>query len=166
MSAPVQHKGLRAVAVFEAFKGAIVLIVGCGLLGFLDRDNEIFAGQIIRHLHLDPAQHYAHLFITTMAQQSDSQLMALVGFAVIYAGVRFAEAYGLWHARRWAEWFAALSGAIYIPVEVYELAHRASWLKLGALVINLVVVGYMVWLLTESRRKRAAAEKKLTADAG
>ncbi len=158
MSSPT-HKALRTIALFEALKGAIVLVAGFGLLGFLDRDNEAFAEQIIRHLHVDPAQHYAKIFILAMAEQTDSQLMALAGFALIYASVRFAEAYGLWHERRWAEWLAALSGGVYVPIEIYELAHRATWIKAGALTLNLIVVAYMVWLLTERVRQRAAAQK-------
>jgi len=43
-----------------------------------------------------------------------------------------------------------------VPIEVYELVHRASWLKAGALVLNLAILGYMIWLLTESRRRRSA----------
>jgi uncharacterized membrane protein (DUF2068 family) len=156
------HKALRPIALFEAFKGIVVLVAGFGLLGFLDRDNEVYAEQIIRHLHIDPAQHYAKLFIMTMAQESDMQLMALAIFAALYATVRFVEAYGLWHERRWAEWLAALSGGVYIPIEIFELMVRASWLKFGTLVLNLVIVAYMVWLLTESRRRRAAAEKNRT----
>ena len=155
----ISHKALRPIAVLEALKGAVVLIAGFGLLGFLDRDNQVYAEQIIRHLHLNPAHHYPQIFIAAMAQQDDRHLMAWAGFAALYAMVRFIEAYGLWNERRWAEWLAALSGGVYIPIEVYELAHRASWIKFGALVINFIIVGYMVWLLTESRRRRAAREK-------
>jgi len=36
------------------------------------------------------------------------------------------------------------------------LLHRVTWLKVAALIINLTVVAYMVWLLTEARRRRAA----------
>jgi len=90
-----------------------------------------------------------------MADLTNTRLWFIAGFAALYAGVRFAEAYGLWQGRRWAEWFAALSGAIYIPVEVFELTHRVTALKITALVLNVVVVGYMVWLLTETRRLRA-----------
>jgi uncharacterized membrane protein (DUF2068 family) len=82
----------------------------------------------------------------------NAHVWLIAGLAAAYSLVRFFEAYGLWFARRWAEWFAALSGAIYVPFEVYELAHRASWLKFSALVINLVIVGYMAWVLSESRR--------------
>jgi uncharacterized membrane protein (DUF2068 family) len=155
----VAHKALRPIAVFEAFKGALVLVAGLGLLGFLSRDNGAYAEQIIRQLHLDPARHYAKLFIMTMAEESDSQIMAFATFAAFYATVRFVEAYGLWHERRWAEWLAALSGGVYVPIEIYELVHRASWIKFGALLVNIAVVAYMAWLLTEGRRKHAAAEK-------
>ncbi len=158
MSAPA-HKGLRAIAIFEALKGGVVLVVGFGLLSFLSRDAEVFAERLVNRLHLDPANHYPQIFIQAMGDLTNTRLWLIAGFAALYAGVRFAEAYGLWHERRWAEWFAALSGAVYIPVELYELAQRITWLKITALVVNVIVVGYMVWLLTENRRKRAAAEK-------
>jgi len=156
---PPAHKVLRPIALFEAFKGAVVLIAGFGLLSFLGRDNEDFAEQIIRHLQLNPAKHYPQIFITAMSRLDDSHLWMLAGLAAIYALVRFAEAYGLWSERRWAEWLAALSGGLYVPVEIFELFHRASWIKFAVLVLNLAVVAYMVWLLTESRRRKAAAEK-------
>jgi len=57
---------------------------------------------------------------------------------------RFVEAYGLWRQRRWAEWFAAVSGAIYIPFELYELLKGVTWLPLGALLVNVFIVGIVV----------------------
>ncbi len=157
----ITRKALRSVAVFEAFKGAIVLIAGFGLLSFLGRDAEELAAQIVHRMHLDAANHYPQIFIRAMAEVTNTRLWLLAGFAALYATVRFVEAYGLWHERRWAEWFAALSGSVYVPVEIYELAHRVTWLRVGALLLNLLVVAYMVWLLTESQRRRLAAEKKI-----
>lgn len=159
MPTPSHRKGLRTVALIEASKGVIVLIVGFGVLSFLGRDAEESAAHLVSRLHLNPAHHYPQVFIHAMAEMNNTRLWLIAGFAWVYTTMRAFESYGLWHGRRWAEWFAALSGGIYVPVEVYELFHRASWLKFGALVINLVIVGYMVWLLTEARRLRAAAEK-------
>jgi uncharacterized membrane protein (DUF2068 family) len=154
------RKVLQLIALFEALKGFVVLALAFGLLSFLAHDNEAYAEQIIRRLHLDPGQHYAHMFIRAMADEPDSQLVVWALFAAFYAAVRFAEGYGLWHSKRWAEWFAAFSGGIYIPIEIYELFRRATWIKVSALVINIAIVVYMVWLLTESRRlaAKAAAE--------
>jgi uncharacterized membrane protein (DUF2068 family) len=164
------YKALKPIAVFEAFKGAIVLIAGFGLLSFLGRDAEDLAEKLVHRMHLDPANHYPQIFIHAMAEVTNTRLWLMAGFAALYAAVRFAEAYGLWHGRRWAEWLAALSGSVYVPVEIYQLLARITWARVGALVLNLIVVAYMVWLLTESRRQRLAderaAQKKLTPDAG
>jgi uncharacterized membrane protein (DUF2068 family) len=60
--------------------------------------------------------------------------------------LRFAEAFGLWKARAWAEWIALVSGAIYIPFEIYKLAHKVSLFHAGILLINLAVVAFMFYL--------------------
>jgi len=70
----------------------------------------------------------------------DVQLWLLVLLAVVYSTVRFVEAYGLWHSRRWAEWFALIAGAIYMPVEIYELSRGVSPIKVGALAINVLII--------------------------
>ena len=147
------------VAAFEAFKGAIVLIAGFGLLAVLGQDAEKIAAQLVHRTHLNPAHHYPRIFIEAMARLDDTRLWLLAGFAAFYATIRFAEAYGLWHQRRWAEWLAALSGAVYVPVEVYELAVHPNAIKATALVLNLAVVGYMAWLLSESRREPPGATR-------
>jgi uncharacterized membrane protein (DUF2068 family) len=145
--------------VFEAFKGAIVLVLSYGMLSFLGRDTEEVAEQLILRMHLDPANHYPQIFIRTMSAVTDTRIWLLAGFATLYAAVRFIEAYGLWRERRWAEWFAAFSGGVYIPIELYELARHPTWIHFATLMINLIIVAYMVWLLTESKRRQAAMEK-------
>lgn len=161
VSVPSHKKGLRIVAALEALKGAIVLIVGFGLLSLLGRDQAAFAEHLVARLHLNPAHHYPHIFIEAMSNVNNTHLVGLAALAALYSAIRFAEAYGLWLQRRWAEWLAALSGAIYVPVEIYEIFHRVSWFKITALVVNLAIVGYMVWLLTESRRLGRIEAKEL-----
>ncbi len=70
---------------------------------------------------------------------------------LVYATVRFAEAYGLWFGRRWAEWLAALSGGIYVPVEIYELTRGVSWIKVAALLLNAAIVVYLCGVLWRTR---------------
>lgn len=155
------HKALRPIAVFEAIKGLLVLVLGCGLLSLLGHDTEDFARRLILRMHLDPANHFLEQFVDRMATITDKQLILGAVIALMYASVRFVEAYGLWHARRWAEWFAAFSGGVYVPIEVYELILHPTWVHLATLLLNLVIVAYMVWLLTESKRRRAVTEKEL-----
>jgi uncharacterized membrane protein (DUF2068 family) len=57
------------------------------------------------------------------------------------------EAYGLWYARAWAEWIALISGALYLPFEIYKVAHRQSLFHVSILLLNLAVVFYMIYAL-------------------
>jgi uncharacterized membrane protein (DUF2068 family) len=143
--------GLRAVALFEAAKGALVLVAGFGLAALVHRDAQHLAELLVHRLHLNAAKRYPRIFLELMGHVSDAQLWALAALAATYAAVRFAEAYGLWLGRRWAEWLAALSSGIYVPVEIYELSRSVTAIKLGALILNACVVAYMCRVLWRTR---------------
>jgi uncharacterized membrane protein (DUF2068 family) len=65
------------------------------------------------------------------------------------------EAVGLWLRKTWAEWFAVLTGGMYIPVELYEVYHRVAWPRITVLVVNLAIVIYLlVVLLTNTTKGR------------
>lgn len=149
--------GIRAIAVLEAVKGVIVLAAGLGLLGLLHHDVAAVAEQFLRFSHLNPASKYPRIFLEAAAQVTDARLWWLAAGAGAYAVVRFVEAYGLWCGRAWAEWLALVGGALYVPVEIYHLAHGFSWLKVAVLGTNLAVVAYMAYAL----RHRAQLEREL-----
>jgi uncharacterized membrane protein (DUF2068 family) len=144
--------GIRSVAVLEATKGALILLVGFGLLSLVHHDVQRFAERLVAHAHLNPAARYPRIFIEAAGQLTDGRTLLLATGAAVYASVRFIEAYGLWLERKWAEWLAALSGAIYIPFEVLELWKRVTWLSLGALLLNTAVVALMLYSLSQRRR--------------
>jgi len=148
---------LRSVAVFEAAKGLLVLALGLGLLRFLHKNLQDIAEQIMRFLHASPGGHISNLFITAASHASDKSLWALAGAAMIYSLVRFAEAYGLWHDREWAEWFAMLSGALYLPWEMYSLIRHPAPIKWVILLANVAVVLYMVVLRVQANSHRNGA---------
>jgi uncharacterized membrane protein (DUF2068 family) len=141
-------RGVRTVAVFEAGKGALVLLAGFGLLSLIHRNMQEAAEDLVHHLHLNPAKKYPHIFLDLAGRISDQRLWLLAILAFGYACMRFAEACGLWRGRRWAEWFAVASGGIYVPIEVYELFHGVSPIKLIALLLNAIIVVYMSFTLS------------------
>ena len=145
-------KTMRAIAIFEGAKGAVVLLAGLGVLSLIHHDLQHFADQIVRHSHLNPASHYPQIFLQAAARTDDSRLLLLAAGAAAYSAVRFIEAYGLWHARPWAELFAAASGAIYMPFEVFEWLNKHHWHAAVAFFLNLAIVAFMIYALV--RRKR------------
>jgi len=140
------EKGIRTVALFEAFKGIIVLIAGFALLRLVHGELQLIADHIDKHLHLNPARHNPHIFLDAIAGISDSRIRYLAIFAFFYSVVRFVEAYGLWKYKTWAEWFAILSGAIYIPIEIIGLFKHATFTKGSVFVINLFIVLYLLYV--------------------
>ncbi len=148
--------GLRIVAVFEAAKAALVLFAGMGLLSLVHKDVQAVAERFVERFHMNPAHKYPHIFIDAASKVSDANLWQLAWLALAYAVVRLVEAYGLWHHRRWAEWFALVSGGMYIPIEIYEAIHHVTWVRICVVIINAGIVAYMAYELRHSKPKTSA----------
>jgi uncharacterized membrane protein (DUF2068 family) len=147
--------GLRAIAAFEATKGVLVLLAGVGLLGLIHRDVQSAAETLVRHLHLSPSSRYPRVFLALTAKLDDAWLWALAAGSLLYAGLRFAEAFGLWHGKRWAKWLGAASGGIYVPFEIAGIVEKVDALRILALAVNLVVVWYLLASLRRGSRGRS-----------
>ena len=61
--------------------------------------------------------------------------------------------------RVWAEWFAIVTGEIYLPLEVWEIVKHTSWPRVIILIVNLAIVAYLVWNLLRHRNTKAAANR-------
>jgi uncharacterized membrane protein (DUF2068 family) len=149
------HKAIRAVATFEAFKGFLALAAASGLLLVVHKDLHDLAVRMVEHAHLNPAAHYPSVFILAAGHLQNTQLTVIALGAAAYSMLRFIEAYGLYRRAAWAEVFAAVSGVIYVPFEVAEMIHRANWLSVGALVVNIAIVAIMVVAMVQRRKDRA-----------
>lgn len=116
-----------------------------GLLRLVHRDVQEMGEDLVRHFHLSPSSRYPRIFLDLTAKVTDTWLWVLALGSMLYAGLRFAEAYGLWLERRWAEWLGAVSGGIYVPFELVELVRKPTALRAATLLVNLLVVGYLLW---------------------
>jgi uncharacterized membrane protein (DUF2068 family) len=148
------HKVIQFVAYFEAFKGILVLVAATGLLTLVHKDLQDLAGRLVEHTHLNPASKYPHIFIDAAARLQDTKLILLALGAAAYSFIRLFEAYGLYRKKAWAEVLAAASGAIYIPIELYEWFHHPTWLRAAVFALNAVVVVVMLRALIQSYRAR------------
>jgi uncharacterized membrane protein (DUF2068 family) len=85
-----------------------------------------------------------------------------------YAAIEGIEAVGLWYQRRWAEYLTFIVTASLLPLEVYELVHRLSPLKILAFIINVAVVAYLLYAkrLFGIRGGAAADEAERERDVG
>jgi uncharacterized membrane protein (DUF2068 family) len=144
--------GLRAIAVFEATKGILVLALGLGLLGLLHKDVENAVENLLIHLHFNPDRRLSQAILNAASRVTDKQLWGVAAAAAVYATVRFTESWGLWHRRVWAEWFALLSGALYLPLEIVKLIERPNRIHIAVFAVNVAIVLYMLYIRVDACR--------------
>jgi len=153
---PQHIKGVRTVATVEFTKGVIVVLAGLGAFSMRHRDIWGIAESFLEFFHVNPYHRYVGVFIDLISRVSDVRLWKIAVVAGIYVILRFVEAYGLWYALPWAEWMAAVTGAIYIPFETLDFIRRPSFFRLAVIVVNALVVVYMLYLRLEAEKKRRA----------
>ena len=142
----------RTIALFEALKGAVVLLAGCGLLSLLHRDISAAAETLLGRMHMHPNQRLFGVIIEAASRLTDARLWMLAAAALSYSCVRFVEAYGLWKQRNWAQWFALLSGLLYLPWEILAWIQRPSPLHAAIIAINALIVAYFGFAISRSAR--------------
>jgi uncharacterized membrane protein (DUF2068 family) len=150
----IKHLGLRGVAVFEACKGLIALAAGIWLFTMRHKDMSLVADRLLRLLHIAPQRHISQRVLGAAGKLDTHTIWLIFSGVLVYVIVRFVEAVGLWMELEWAEWFALLSGCLYLPWELYALTHHATALKWGIFGINLIIVLYLAWLLFDSHKRR------------
>jgi uncharacterized membrane protein (DUF2068 family) len=157
-------KGLRAVAVLEAVKGLLAIAASFVFLELVrkDVDLEDAAQNLLYYLHIDPDRRLSHMFVHAAGRVMDTSVTLVLTIAFIYAAGRFIEGYGLWRQRVWAEWLAIISGAVYLPFELYKLIRHPNWIHWLILLVNLAVVFYIAWVRwDEIKAGRAAARMQV-----
>lgn len=142
---------LRSIAAVETVKGAMGVALALTFASMVGQDISHAAQRLTTRLHLDPAGRYMGPFVRSASLFTSSHLWLFALAALLYALLRFVEAYGLWGGRRWAEWFAALSAGIYLPFELYETLFHFGWLVFSALLVNLAIVAFMTAALWRER---------------
>ena len=66
---------------------------------------------------------------------------ALLGYGIL-EGV---EAIGLWYGKRWAEYLTFIATTLLLPLEIYEIIHEGTVLKVVGFLINVAVVVWLLW---------------------
>jgi uncharacterized membrane protein (DUF2068 family) len=147
--------GLRSVASLELLKGMAAVTAGIMLALHPHASFGHIAERILHAVHIRRSSMIAIEIISWARKIQIEHLQMVLFFVGIYALFRVVEAWGLWHAREWAEWFGILNGALYLPIELIELHRHFTALKLSVLVVNVIVVAYLVWELRKTRLQKS-----------
>ena len=145
--------GLLLVGLFKLSKAAFFIALGASALHLLHRDVGEMLKHIVDKVGLNADGHFV-TFLMNKAQLIDAHKLKEAGtLFFLYAGVCLVEGTGLLLRKRWAEYFTVFLTTLGLPWECYELIRRFTIYRVGLLLINLTVLGYLLWVL---RQKRAA----------
>ena len=146
--------GIRLIAFFELLKGTLVAIGALGLLTMIHKDVGNLLNEAVLRLRVDPDNRYIHVLITRLSGATPHQLEAVSAGSFLYTALRYVEGLGLLWRQRWAAYVTVIATTALIPLEVFELTRRVSWLKLVVIAMNVAVVWYLVARLRNERTSR------------
>ncbi len=143
---------LRVIALDRAFHFLVLVALGVLVLLFAaDRRTlrhtfykvvaDLQGGVAASQTH---ASHGLLHEIDNAFTTSSSHLHLVGGVLLVYGLVEGIEGVGLWVQRRWAEYLTFVVTTSLLPLEIYELANRATVFKAIAFVINVAVVVYLL----------------------
>jgi uncharacterized membrane protein (DUF2068 family) len=139
------NRVIRLIALFKLLKSALLIAVGMGALHLLHRDVAGAVEHWVKMLGLDPGNRYIDRTLEKVGNLTPDQIKHFGVGSFIYAGLFLTEGIGLWLVKRWAEWFSVIITSSLLPVEVYELYRHPSPIKSLVLIVNIAVVGYLVY---------------------
>jgi len=150
-----QGRLLRVIAVFKFLKSAMLIALGVGAFKLLHKD----VGGVVEHwveaLRLDPGNRFVDAALMKASLLRPEQIKKLGLGSFLYAALFLTEGTGLWLRKPWGEWLTVIITSSLVPVEIYEIYRHPSWVKAGVLVINVAIVGYLIYQI---RSRRAASE--------
>jgi uncharacterized membrane protein (DUF2068 family) len=135
------------IAAERAFRTVVLLAVGVVLVSHPHANWASEITHLSRRLGLDPNGNWIRKLIVKVRTLHTSENTVFGVIALAYAALEGTEAYGLWRRRRWAEWLTVVATSLLLVPEVWELTKGTTPLKVGALIVNLAVVAYLLWRL-------------------
>jgi uncharacterized membrane protein (DUF2068 family) len=141
---------LRALAVERLLRAVLIGLAAYGVWKFrgaqaslqaaLERDLPLLRASGIK------VDQMAAMHELEKALATKPSTLAVVFFILIaYSALELVEAIGLWLLKRWGEYFAAVATAIFLPLEVHELAKGITVTRGVAFAINVAAVIYLLF---------------------
>jgi uncharacterized membrane protein (DUF2068 family) len=160
--APWEDFVLRVIAVYKLLHAAFFIAVGFGLLKLRHHNVvEVLNHYVIIPYHLNPEGRFVDWLLDQAEKVSPHMLFLLGWAAFLYAALFAAEGIGLYLRRHWAEYLVVIVTGSLLPIEIYELIHKAAMWKLAAVIGNLAIVSYLIHrLILDARFKKARAERE------
>lgn len=145
---------LRVIAIDRAVHsiGFTLLAIGLALVEVNLSAMQRFGADLATKLDgavAETGQQASRSFVTRSLHElltlRRGAIEVLLVTAIAYAVLEGVEAVGLWRERRWAEYLTVIATVGFLPFEVIELSEKVTVFRVGALVVNIAVLVWLLW---------------------
>jgi uncharacterized membrane protein (DUF2068 family) len=144
---------LRALAVERWVRGLVLALLGVAVLklkstqvsiqDLFERDLKAL-NPFFRQVHFKVSDSSTIASIEKVLHARSTTLTVVAVALILYGALQIAEGIGLWSMQRWGEYLAVVGTTAFIPLEIYEIIDKPTWLKIVVFVINVAAVVYLL----------------------
>jgi uncharacterized membrane protein (DUF2068 family) len=144
---------LRALAIERWVRGLVIVLLAVAvyelkttqvsLKALFERDLKSLR-PFFNQIHFNVSDSATVNSIEKLLHAKASTLNLIAVGILFYGLLQIVEGIGLWSLKRWGEYVAVVGTTLFIPLEIYELTDKISWLKLSVLAINVAAVLYLL----------------------
>ena len=134
---------IRLIAALQVTKCLLFTSAGIGLLTLIGADLAQLVGGWLQTWHIRQDTAVVQWLLTTLGEIHPDQITLTGIGSLVYGLIVGTQGVGLWMAAPWAITMTVYGLSAFIPLEIYELLHRLTTVKIGILVLNILIVGYL-----------------------
>ena len=135
---------LYAIIAMKLLKGLLFVVLALVAYTLSDNDLPYEYHRLLHFLRLNPESKFFSDLAVRVGQLTEVKVLHVAVGTLLYSLFALVEGVGLMYRVSWAGWLAIGDSAFFIPIEVYELAHRYTKLVLIILIINVIIVCYLL----------------------
>jgi uncharacterized membrane protein (DUF2068 family) len=145
---------LRALAIERWFRALVLILLGIAVFKLKSTQVSIQSlfekdltalDPFFRQIHFQVSDSSTIAAIEKVLHAKPSTLNLIAVGLILYGALQLLEGVGLWSLQRWGEYVAVVGTTAFIPLEIYEITERVTWLKIVLLLINVAAVVYLLW---------------------
>jgi uncharacterized membrane protein (DUF2068 family) len=155
------NQWLILIALFKLAQAALFIAMGVGALRLLHKDIGDALEALANHLRFNPESRFVNFILEKAALVDDRLLRRISAAFFLYAALDLVEGTGLYLEKVWAEFLTLAITASFLPWEIYEIFRRLTWLRIGLLTINILVLLYLAKVIWERQQRLKAGLNSL-----
>ncbi|MGI8813485.1 MAG: DUF2127 domain-containing protein [Pyrinomonadaceae bacterium] len=156
---------IHFIALEKIIKATVVVILAIKLLSLFGQDVHGWASDFVDRHGIDTGNRFVHAALQRLVGFNNNQVLAWSSVALVYSTSLYVEGLGLWYQKRWAEYLTVIGTTLLIPLELFEIYERFTWIRIAILLLNIFIVWYLATRLRDEKTSVPAIDTVETSEA-